>query len=151
MAGTAKAASYDYWATLSPGGSSMSAAGRAEKVLVVIGNNGAAGSLGGPTYDLLLTARTAAGEGICTASLIAQPPMARGQQLIPLAFVLLVPETSGKPGRDAPTPSPVLYRLEVRISTQSPNDDANLVNNFQAKPFTLPAGGKPSCEKLLNH
>lgn len=151
IAMTVSAATYDYWATLSPGGSSTSAAGKTEKVLVVIGNNGAPGSIAGPNYDVILTARTPAGAVICTAGYGAQPPMAKGQQLIPLAFHLLYPAPTGKPGADATRHPPVQYLLEVRINTQSPNDDANPANGFQSKTFTFLPGAKPSCEKLLNH
>jgi hypothetical protein len=151
IAMTVSAATYDYWATLSPGGSSTNAAGKTEKVLVVIGNNGVPGANAGPNYDVILTARTPAGAVICTARYTAQPPMAKGQQLIPLAFHLLYPAPTGKPGADATGHSPVQYLLEVRINTQSPNDDANPANDFQSKTFTFPAGAKASCEKPLNH
>jgi hypothetical protein len=146
------AATYDYWATLSPGGSTTTPAGKTEKVLVVIGNNGAPGSNAGPNYDVILTAKTTAGAAVCTAGYSTEPPIAKGQQLIPLAFRLFYPSPTGKlAGVDAGRRPPVQYLLEVNINTQSPNDDANPANGFQSKTFTFPAGGKPSCEKLLNH
>lgn len=150
IAMSVNAATYDYWASLSPGGSSTSAAGKTEKVMVMIGNNGAPGSIAGPHYDVILTARTPAGAVICTCGYAVQPPIAKGQQLIPLVFHLFYPVSVGKPDPDATRHLPVQYLLEARINTQSPNDDANPANGVESKAFTFPAGAKPSCEKLLN-
>ncbi len=139
------AAPYDYWVVLSPGGSTRSANGTTEKVLVVIGNNGAPGSNAGPSYDVILTVKQPNGDPVCSAGYSTQPPIQKGQQLIPLAFQLYYPnaEQTTKPV------ALVQYVVEANIRTKDPNDDTNPANGRQSKIFTFKSGGQASCQKLM--
>lgn len=140
----AQAGPFDYWISLSPGGS----AGSAQLVKVVIGNAGAPGSNAGPNYDVILTVKKD-GQPVCAAGYSTQPPIQKGQQLIPLQFELVYPPPKLNP---PPRKGDVVmeqYVLEANIRTQYPNDDTNGANGYQVKTFKFRSGGQGTCKKLL--
>lgn len=138
-------ATYDYWSALSAGGTTSSAAGTIEKVLVIIGNNGVAGSEVGPQYDVVLTVKRPDGTPVCSASSVRQPPIGNGQQRIALAFQV----TSTKSNDDAVDSRRVVrYVLQSNITTQVPLEDANPANGSQSKTFAFRSDASASCETL---
>jgi hypothetical protein len=140
----AQAGPFDYWVSLSPGGST----GSAQIVKVVIGNNGAPGSNAGPNYDVVLTVKND-GQPVCAAGYSTQPPIQKGKQLIPLQFELVYPPPKlNQPPRRGELVMEQ-YVLEASINTQYPNDDTNGANGSQMKTFTFRSGGQGACKKLL--
>ncbi len=74
------------------------AAGKTEKVLVMIGNNGAPVSIAGPNYDVILTARTPAGPVICTAGYAGATTDGERSATDPAGLPPPIPRTHWKTG-----------------------------------------------------
>lgn len=141
---TVNAATYDYWTALSPGGATETDTGIKERVLVMVGNNGAAGSNAGPPFAVTLTVTTDRGAPICSATLVRQPAILKGQQLIALAFNLSYPKQL------TAAEARVTYIANAEIRTAITAADANAANDSQRKTFAFRAGARTSCETLLS-